>query len=171
ALEVSCLTCTPNLPMARPSRLALRAISLPASLLAPLNSEAVARLALIGLSALVIDSGCRPGGQLLQPSGQQFELLICTEFVQAVNADLNRLGVAAGETVDGLDVTRDRLRSTETGISERPEVLRNATPFPNKANWQRRRWFHSPSLREEPHVRRLSENPARACRPKELARH
>src|SRR5262249_19263324 len=32
----------------------------------------------------------------------------------------------------------------ETGISERPEVLRNATPFPNKANRQRRRWFHSP---------------------------
>ena len=44
-------------------------------------------MALIELSALVIDSGCRPGGQLLQPSGQLFELLVCTEFVQAVNAD------------------------------------------------------------------------------------
>src|SRR5262249_54517122 len=147
--------------MARPSRLALRAISLPASLLAPLNSEAVARLALMELSASVIDSGCRPGGQLLQPSGQLFELLVCTEFVQAVNADLNRLGVAVGDTVDVFDVTHDRLRSNETGIRERPDVLRNATPFPNKANWQRRRWFHSPLPREEPHVRRLSENPAR----------
>src|SRR5262249_47608306 len=111
--------------MARPSRLALRAISLPASLLAPLNSEAVARLALIGLSALVIDSGCRPGGQLLQPSGQQFELLICTEFVQAVNADLNRLGVAVGDTVDVFDVTHDRLRSTETGSSKSTAALLN----------------------------------------------
>jgi hypothetical protein len=111
-------------------------------------------LALIGLSALVIDSGCRPGGQLLQPSGQQFELLICTEFVQAVNADLNRLGVAVGDTVDVFDVTHDRLRSNEAGISERPEVLRNATPFPNKANRQRRRWFHSSLRGEEPHVRR-----------------
>jgi hypothetical protein len=26
----------------------------------------------------------------LQPSGQQFELRVCAEFVQAVNADLNR---------------------------------------------------------------------------------
>jgi hypothetical protein len=102
-------------------------------------------LALIELSASVIDSGCRPGGQLLQPSGQLFELLVCTEFVQAVNADLNRLGVAVGDTVDVFDVTHDRLRSNETGIRERPDVLRNATPFPNKANRQRRRWFHSPS--------------------------
>jgi hypothetical protein len=68
---------------------------------------------------LVIDCGC-PGGQLLQPSGQLFELLVCTEFVQAVNADLNRLGVAVDDTVEVLDVTHDRLRSNETGISERP---------------------------------------------------
>src|SRR5262249_57494238 len=109
----------------------------------------------IGLSALVIDSGCRPGGQLLQPSGQQFELLICTEFVQAVNADLNRLGVAVGDTVDVFDVTHDRLRSTETGISERPEVLRNATPLPNKANCPRSIWFHSPSPLQYPTLNRL----------------
>ena len=88
-------------------------------------------MALIELSASVIDSGSRPGGQLLQPSGQLFELLVCTEFVQAVNADLNRLGVAVGDTVDVFDVTHDRLRSNETGIRERPDVLRNATPFPN----------------------------------------
>jgi hypothetical protein len=43
----------------------------------------------------------------LQPSGQQFELLVCAEFVQAVNADLNRLGVVVGDTVD---VFGDRLR-------------------------------------------------------------
>jgi hypothetical protein len=36
----------------------------------------------------------------LQPSGQQFELRVCAEFVQAVNADLNRLGVVDGNTVD-----------------------------------------------------------------------
>ena len=90
-------------------------------------------MALIELSASVIDSGSRPGGQLLQPSGQLFELLVCTEFVQAVNADLNRLGVAVGDTVDVFDVTHDRLRSNETGIRERPDVLRNATPVPNKA--------------------------------------
>ena len=44
-----------------------------------------------GLSAFIIASRCRPDGQLLQLSGQQFELLVCAEFVQAVNADLNRL--------------------------------------------------------------------------------
>jgi hypothetical protein len=43
---------------------------------------------------------CRSDGQLLQPFGQPFELLICAEFLQAVNADLNRLGVVVGDTVD-----------------------------------------------------------------------
>jgi hypothetical protein len=55
------------------------------------------------LSASVIDSGCRLGGQLLQPSGQLFELLVSTEFVQAVNADLKRLGVAVGDAVEVFD--------------------------------------------------------------------
>jgi hypothetical protein len=35
----------------------------------------------------------------LQPFGQPFELLVCAELVQAVNADLNRLGVVVGDTV------------------------------------------------------------------------
>jgi hypothetical protein len=46
----------------------------------------------------------------LQPSGQQFELRVCAEFVQAGNADLNRLGVIDGNTVDAFGVTHDRLR-------------------------------------------------------------
>jgi hypothetical protein len=41
----------------------------------------------------------------LQPFGQQFELLVCAEFVQAVNADPNRLGVVVGDTVDVSGVT------------------------------------------------------------------
>jgi hypothetical protein len=57
-------------------------------------------LALSGLSALVIVCGCGPDDQLLQPCGQKFELLVCAEFVQAVNADLNRLGVVVGDIVD-----------------------------------------------------------------------
>jgi hypothetical protein len=36
----------------------------------------------------------------LQPSGQRFELLVCAQFVQTVNADLNRLGVVVGDSVD-----------------------------------------------------------------------
>jgi hypothetical protein len=62
-------------------------------------------LAPSGLSVFVIVSRCRPDGQLLQPSGQPFELLVCAEFVQAVNADLNRLGVVVGDTVDVFGVT------------------------------------------------------------------
>jgi hypothetical protein len=81
--------------------------------------------------------------------------------VQAVNADLKRLGVAVGDAVEVFDVTHGRLRSNETGISERPEVLRNATPFPNKANRQRRRWFHSPS----PQRRAACQAPKREPRP------
>jgi hypothetical protein len=52
----------------------------------------------------------------LQPSGQPFELLVCAEFVQAVNADLNRLGVVVGDTVDVLGAAHDLLSS--------PSVLR-----------------------------------------------
>ena len=55
-------------------------------------------MALSGLSALVIVCGCGPDDQLLQPCGQKFELLVCAEFVQAVNADLNRLGVVVGDS-------------------------------------------------------------------------
>src|SRR5262245_24225487 len=58
-----------------------------------------------GPSAFVDLSRCRPDGQLLQSSGQQFELLVRTEFVQAVNAELNRLGVVVGDTVDVFGVT------------------------------------------------------------------
>jgi hypothetical protein len=53
-----------------------------------------------GLRSFVIVSRCRPDGQPLQPFGQQFELLACAELVQAVNADLNRLDVVVGDTVD-----------------------------------------------------------------------
>ena len=67
-------------------------------------------MALSGLSALVIVSGCGPEDQLLQPCGQQFELLVCAEFVQAVNADLNRVGVVVGDIVDAFGVALDRLR-------------------------------------------------------------
>jgi hypothetical protein len=49
---------------------------------------------------LVIVCGCGPDDQLLQPCGQKFELLVCAEFVQAVNADLDRLGVVVGDIVD-----------------------------------------------------------------------
>jgi hypothetical protein len=41
----------------------------------------------------------------LQPSGQPFELFVCAEFVQAVNADLNRSGVVIGDPVDVFGVT------------------------------------------------------------------
>jgi hypothetical protein len=47
----------------------------------------------------------------LQFSGQQFELLVCAEFVEAVNADLNRLGVVIGNTVDVCGVAHDGLQS------------------------------------------------------------
>jgi hypothetical protein len=57
-------------------------------------------------------SRCRLGGQLLQPFGQPFELLVCAEFLEAVNADLNRLCVVVSDTVDVLSVTHfDRLRA------------------------------------------------------------
>jgi hypothetical protein len=38
------------------------------------------------------------------------ELLVCAEFVEAVNADLNRSGVVIGNTVDVFGVAHDRLR-------------------------------------------------------------
>jgi hypothetical protein len=42
------------------------------------------------LRSLVVEHG-----QPLQPLGQQFELLVCAELVEAINADLNRLDVVA----------------------------------------------------------------------------
>jgi hypothetical protein len=53
-----------------------------------------------GPRSFVIVSRCRPDGQALQPFGQQFELLVCAELVEAINADLNRLDVVVGGTVD-----------------------------------------------------------------------
>jgi hypothetical protein len=38
-------------------------------------------------------------------------LLVCAELVQAVNADLNRLGVVVGDTVDVFGAAHDRLQS------------------------------------------------------------
>jgi hypothetical protein len=64
-----------------------------------------------GLSPFVIVSRVRPDGQFLQPSGQHSELLVCAELVQAVNADLNRLGVVVGDTVDVFGAAHDRLQS------------------------------------------------------------
>ena len=70
-------------------------------------------LAPSGLSVFVIVSVSRCGseGQLSQPSGQQFELLLCAKFVQPVNADLNRLNVVVGDTVDVFGAAHDRLQS------------------------------------------------------------
>jgi hypothetical protein len=48
----------------------------------------------------LLSSRYRPDGQPLQPFGQQLELLVCVELVEAVNADLNRLDVVVGDTVD-----------------------------------------------------------------------
>jgi hypothetical protein len=66
-------------------------------------------LAPSGLSVFV--SRCGSDGQLSQPSGQQFEFLVCAEFVQPVNADLNRLNVIVGDTVDVFGGAHDRLQS------------------------------------------------------------
>jgi hypothetical protein len=52
-------------------------------------------------------------GQRLQPLGQSFELLICAELVQAVNANLNRLSVAVGDTVDVFGATHDLSNSPQ----------------------------------------------------------
>jgi hypothetical protein len=54
-------------------------------------------------------SRCRLGGQTLQPFGQALELLVCAELVQAVNADVNRLGVVVGDTVDVFGAAHDLL--------------------------------------------------------------
>jgi hypothetical protein len=62
-------------------------------------------LALSSLSPYLIVSRRRSVGQLLQPSAQPFELLGCTQFLQAVNANLNRLGVLVSDTVDVFRVT------------------------------------------------------------------
>ena len=47
----------------------------------------------------------------MQPFGQPFELLVCVELVQAVNADLKRLGVCVGDTVDVFGTAHDVLNS------------------------------------------------------------
>jgi hypothetical protein len=76
----------------------------------PMRPPQLAPSSLNAFSAFVIDYRCCPDGQLLQPSGQPFELLICAEFLQAVNADLNRLGVVVSDIVDVFGVTHfDRL--------------------------------------------------------------
>jgi hypothetical protein len=41
----------------------------------------------------------------LQPSAQPFELLGCAQLLQAVNANLNRLGMLVSDTVDVFRVT------------------------------------------------------------------
>jgi hypothetical protein len=38
-------------------------------------------------------------------------LLVCAELVQPVNADLNRLNVIVGDTVDVFGAAHDRLQS------------------------------------------------------------
>src|SRR5262249_9930560 len=63
-----------------------------------------------GLRSFVMVSRVRPDGQLLLPSGQHCELLGCGKFVQTVNADLNRLGVVVGDTVDAFGAAHDRLQ-------------------------------------------------------------
>jgi hypothetical protein len=62
-------------------------------------------------SGLVIVLGCRPGGQLLQSFGQHFKLFVCAEFVESVNADLNRSGVVVGYIVDVFGFAHDHLCS------------------------------------------------------------
>jgi len=73
-------------------------------------------LAPSGLSVFVIVSRCGSDGQLLQPSSQPFELLVCAEIVQAVNADLNCLSVVVGDTVDVFGAAHDRLQSRECSV-------------------------------------------------------
>ena len=50
-----------------------------------------------------------PGWPNFATFGQAFELLVCAELVQAVNADLNRLGVVVGDTVDVFGAAHDLL--------------------------------------------------------------
>jgi hypothetical protein len=61
------------------------------------------------LASLVIVCSCRPHGQLLQSFGQYFELFVCAEFVESVNADLNRSGVVVGYVVDVFGFAHDHL--------------------------------------------------------------
>ena len=51
--------------------------------------------------------GCRPNGQLLQSFGQCFELFVCAEFVESVNADLNGSGVIIGYIVNVFGFAHD----------------------------------------------------------------
>jgi hypothetical protein len=57
------------------------------------------------LSAHVIVARSRSVGQPLQPSAQPLELLVCAQLLQAVNANLNRLGMLVSDTVDVFRVT------------------------------------------------------------------
>src|SRR5262249_33744649 len=50
-----------------------------------------------------------PDCQLLQSFGQRFELLVCAEFVESVDADLNRSGVVIGYIVDVFGFAHDHL--------------------------------------------------------------
>jgi hypothetical protein len=78
------------------------------------------------LSSFVIAYRGRPDGQLLQPSGQPFEMLVCAQFLQAVNTDLNRLGVVVSDTVDVFGITHFdhlrplRCRGDEVGSEKSP---------------------------------------------------
>jgi hypothetical protein len=63
----------------------------------------------LALAFFTVSQLGRLGGQLLQPFGQAFELLVCVELVQAVNADLSRLGVVVGDTVDVFGAAHDLL--------------------------------------------------------------
>jgi hypothetical protein len=56
-------------------------------------------------AALVNLSSSSGVAWILQSFGQRFELLVCAEFVQAINADLDRLGVLDGDAVDVFGVT------------------------------------------------------------------
>jgi hypothetical protein len=63
------------------------------------------------LASLVIVCSRRPHGQLLQSFGQYFELFVCAEFVESVNADLNRSGVVVGYVVDVFGFAHDHLQA------------------------------------------------------------
>ena len=63
----------------------------------------------LGAANRLIVAGCRPDGQLLQSFGQHFELLVCAEFVESVNADLNRSGVVVGYVADIFGSAHDHL--------------------------------------------------------------
>jgi len=61
------------------------------------------------LASLVSRPRLSPDRQLLQSFGQHFELLVCAEFVESVNANLNRSGVIVGYIVDIFGFAHDHL--------------------------------------------------------------